>query len=913
MTDTSDQGKKVLSLSGRGKLDLGKRPPAPAGGESGSVRQSFSHGRSKQVAVEVKQRKRTLEKGAVPGVADGGAAARRAAEGFSGGSSGNVQRQGAIRGGPLPRELTKEERETRTRALLSARDESGRQPAPDVATMSLDQQRTLEDEVLQDVVELEVQPVEPVNVPLDADALRQREIEELRRIQEQERTAAGIAEKRRQEDDTKRRDADSARKKADEERNRVAIRAGNTAAAKAQAIFARPGAPVQAEEEDEARKRRGGGGGLGGKAPARPAAPPRKASGGKRRSGKMTISQALVGDESERTRSLAAFRRARERDRQRNAGRVEPQKVARDVIVPEVISVQELANRMSERGADVIKSLMRMGVMATITQIIDADTADLVAQEFGHRVRRVSEADVELGLDKDVDAQETLVPRPPVVTIMGHVDHGKTSLLDALRKADVAQHEAGGITQHIGAYQVKLESGARITFIDTPGHAAFTAMRARGANVTDVVVLVVAANDSVMPQTVEAIHHAQAARVPIIVAINKIDLPDARPERVCQDLLQHSLVVESLGGEVLTVEVSAKTGIGLARLEEAILLQAELADLKANPARSARGTVVEARLERGRGSVATVLVQSGTLRPGDIFVAGAEWGRVRALVNDRAASVEEAGPACPVEVLGWDGTPMAGDEFVVVENEGRAREITEFRQRKKREQQLAQAARGTLEQMFTRIQAGVVRELGVVIKGDVQGSVEAISSALEKLAGQQTEVRVRLLHQAVGAINESDITLANASRAMIIGFNVRANPLAREMARRDGVEIRYYSVIYNVIDDVRHALEGLLKPGLREVFLGYASILQVFDITRVGKVAGCRITEGVVRRGSGVRLLRDNVVIHTGTLKTLKRFKDEVREVREGYECGMAFENYDDIRDGDQIECYEIEEVTRAL
>jgi len=662
------------------------------------------------------------------------------------------------------------------------------------------------------------------------------------------------------------------------------------------------------EDEDEARRARKPGAKLPVKAPPSP----KKPGGDKRRSGKMTISQAL-DDQSERTRSLAAFRRARERERLRMMGRTEQQKVARDVIIPEVITVQELANRMAERGADVIKSLMRMGVMATITQVIDGDTAQLIAEEFGHRVRRVSEADVELGLVRAEETDEAKAPRPPVVTIMGHVDHGKTSLLDALRRTDVAAHEAGGITQHIGAYQVQLASGSRITFIDTPGHAAFTAMRARGANVTDIVVLVVAANDSVMPQTVEAIKHAQAAKVPIIVAINKSDLPDARPDKVRQDLLQHGLVAEEMGGEILTVEVSAKTKAGLDKLEETILLQAELLELAANPDREARGTVVEAKLERGRGSVATVLVQNGTLKVGDIFVAGSEWGRVRALINDRGQTATEAPPASPVEVLGWDGTPMAGDEFIVVETEARARDITEFRQRKKREQQLAQVGRGTLEQMFNRIQAGEAKELSVVIKGDVQGSVEAIASALEKLGGDQSEVKVRVLHQAVGAITESDITLANASKAMIIGFNVRANPMARDMSRRDGVEIRYYSIIYNVIDDVKLALTGLLAPTFKEVFLGYAQILQVFDITKVGKVAGCRVTEGVVKRGSGVRLLRDNVVIHTGTLKTLKRMKDEVREVREGYECGMAFENYEDIREGDQIECYEMEQVARSL
>jgi len=554
-----------------------------------------------------------------------------------------------------------------------------------------------------------------------------------------------------------------------------------------------------------------------------------------------------------------------------------------------------------------------MGVMATITQTIDADTAELVVQELGHRPMRVSEADVEIGVMGNEDAAEDLVSRPPVVTVMGHVDHGKTSLLDALRKTDVAAREAGGITQHIGAYQVQLKSGSKITFIDTPGHAAFTEMRARGANVTDVVVLVVAADDGVMPQTIEAIRHAKAAGVPIIVAINKCDLPAAKPERVRQELLQHDLVVEGMGGDVLDVEVSAKAGINLDKLEEAILLQAEILELKANPARTADGVVVEAKLDKGRGPVATVLVKRGTLKVGDIVVAGSEWGRVRALVNDRGANVIDAPPAMPVEVLGLGGVPLAGEDMVVVDSEGRAREITEYRARKKREAESAKSGRGSLEQMFKQIQAGEAKELPIVIKGDVQGSVEAISGSLEKLTAENTEVKVRVLTSGVGAITESDITLANASKGLVVGFNVRANPQARDMAKRDGVEIRYYSIIYDIIDDVRQMLTGMLAPTLREKFLGNAQILQVFNITKVGKVAGCRVTEGMVKRGAKVRLLRDNVVIHEGTLKTLKRMKDEVREVREGFECGMAFENYDDIREGDVIEAFEMEEIARVL
>src|SRR4051794_22142410 len=915
MTDSNDQDrKKVLSLSGKGKLELKNKPAADS-----SVRQSFSHGRSKTVTVEVK-RKRTIEKGAAPGVADGGAAARRAAEGLPLKGSGGGRGQ---RGQPAARQLTKEERDSRLKALQDA-------------IRSDEERRQMEAELAQAVVIEEPPAVDEAPEPeLDAEALRRREIEELKRIQDEERAIAEEAERKRQEEEAKRKEAEAARRPAppagraparadgeapaarsgDDDRRRGPASARAPAAA--ETTVSKP-APVVAradEDDDDRGRRKVASGGPGApKAPVKaPAAPKGKAGDRRRGSGKMTVTQALSGDESERTRSMAALRRAREREKQRLSMRQETMKVTRDVVVPEVITVQELANRMAERGADVIKSLMRMGVMATINQTIDADTAELVVAEFGHRARRVAEADVEVGLKGDEDLEENLVPRAPVVTVMGHVDHGKTSLLDALRSTDVASREAGGITQHIGAYQVTLGSGGKITFIDTPGHAAFTEMRARGANVTDVVVLVVAADDGIMPQTVEAIHHAKAAQVPIIVAINKCDLPDANPDRVRQELLQHELVVEEMGGDVLAVEVSAKTRQGLDRIEEAILLQAEILELRANPNRIAEGVVIEAKLERGRGSVATVLVQRGTLRVGDIFVAGAEWGRVRALVNDRGASTDSAGPAMPIEVLGLNGTPMAGDEFAVVETEARAREITEFRQRKKREAASAAGSRGTLEQMFTRIQAGEAKELPIVIKGDVQGSIEAISGALERLTATNTEVKVRVLHSSVGAINESDVTLANASKAMIFGFNVRANPQAREMAKRDGIEIRYYSVIYDVIDDVKAALTGMLSPILRERFLGNAQIREVFNITKVGKVAGCMITEGVVKRGARVRLLRDNVVIHTGTLKTLKRFKDEVREVREGYECGMAFENYDNILAGDVIEAYEIEEVARQL
>jgi translation initiation factor IF-2 len=554
--------------------------------------------------------------------------------------------------------------------------------------------------------------------------------------------------------------------------------------------------------------------------------------------------------------------------------------------------------------------MMQLGVMATANQTIDADTAELVIGEFGHRVRRVSESDVEIGLDAAADSDEDLVGRPPVITIMGHVDHGKTSLLDAIRKTKVTEGEAGGITQHIGAYQVDV-NGAILTFLDTPGHAAFSSMRQRGAKVTDIVVLVVAADDGVQPQTVEAINHAKAAEAPMIVAINKIDKPDADPNIAKQGLLTHEIVAEDFGGDVQMVPVSALTGQGLDDLLEAIALQAEVMELKANPAREARGAVIEAQLDRGRGSVATVLVQSGTLRRGDVMVAGAEWGRVRAMLNERGEQVDEAGPSTPVEVLGLSGVPMAGDEVVVVDNDARAREVSEYRQRTERNKRTATAPRGTINEMFGRIASGESKELPVVVKADVQGSLEAIVASLEKF--QNDEVSIRVLHSGVGAISESDVTLASSSGGFLVGFNVRAAASARNQAQQDGVDIRYYSIIYELLDDMKAAVEGLLAPEQREKFIGNAEIREVFNITKVGKVAGCRIIDGIVKRGAGVRLLRDNVVIHEGKLGTLKRFKEEVREVREGFECGMGFENYQDIKEGDVIECYEVEEVARVL
>ncbi len=687
------------------------------------------------------------------------------------------------------------------------------------------------------------------------------------------------------------------KKKQREEQEKAAASA---AAAKLEAL------EEGGEPEPKTRSRRG----LGRADERRPAA---RRTEPRRRSGKLTIAEAL-GDSEERTRSLASIKRAREKEKQKQQKHLsEGKKIIRDVVIPETITVQELANRMAERAVDVIKTLMNMDVMATITQTIDADTAELVVAEFGHNLKRVSEADVELGLKGgEDDDQGLLVPRPPVVTVMGHVDHGKTSLLDAIRETDVANHEKGGITQHIGAYQVTVASGANISFIDTPGHAAFSKMRARGANITDIVVLCIAADDGVMPQTIEAIDHAKAADVPIIVAINKIDKKGADANRIRTDLLQHDLVVEEMGGEILAVEVSATEKTNLNKLAEVILLQAELLDLKANPDRLAEGIVIEAKMEQGKGSVATVLVQRGTLKVGDIFVAGNEWGRVKALIDAHGDSLNEAGPSMPVEVLGLNGTPAAGEEIAVVESESRAREIVDFRQRRVRDMKADAGARGTLEQMFEKIKEGsTLQVLPAVIKADVHGSVEAIMGSLESMGTE--EVKVQVLHSGVGGINESDVTLANASGALIIGFNVRANPQAREMARQDNIEIRYYSIIYDLIDDFKKALSGMLAPTLKENLLGYAEIREVFNVSKVGKIAGCMVTEGLVRRGAKVRLVRDEVVIHEGEMSQLKRFKDDVKEVKDGTECGMGFANYQDIQTGDMVECFEIEEIAREL
>jgi len=831
MTEIEESNKKKpLGLSKPGKLELKKTV------ETGQVRQSFSHGRSKMVTVEVRK-KRTYERGAsgkMRAVQSGEEAVRAEAETA-------LEAVTAKKTAP-PRRLTEEEVAARAKAL---EDAANAVPEP-----SLPPPPPKPEPVVEPEPEPEPEPV--AEEPAAAEAEPEAPAAEAEPAPEPAARAAKPAPA------------------AEPERKKKAAKTDN----KRTTLTARKGQS-------------------------------------RRRSGKLTISEALGGRE-ERTRSLASVRRAREKEKQKLQRQLqEGQKIVRDVVVPESITVQELANRMAERATDVIKALMKMGVMATINQNIDPDTAELIVAEFGHKIRRVSEADVEIGLSGEEDAAETLQARPPVVTVMGHVDHGKTSLLDALRATDMASGEAGGITQHIGAYQVEVKSGDRITFIDTPGHAAFTDMRARGAKVTDIVVLVVAADDSVMPQTIEAIHHARAAEVPIIVAINKMDRPDADANKVRTELLQHEIVVEEMGGEVLSVEVSAKTGENLDKLEEAILLQAEILDLGANPERPGEGVVVEAKMERGCGSVATVLVQRGTLARGDIFVAGTEWGRVRALVDDRNNSTEAAGPGMPVEVLGLNGTPMAGDEVVVVDSEARAREVTEFRQRKSRDARAAASARGSLEQMFEQIKEGEAQNLPMVIKADVHGSLEAIVGSLDKISTD--EVRAQILHSGVGGINESDIILARASNALVIGFNVRANPQARQMARRDGVDIRYYSIIYDLTDDMRQFLSGMLAPTLKENLLGYAEIREVFNITKVGRVAGCMVTEGMVKRGARVRLLRDNVVIHEGELSQLKRFKDDAKEVKEGYDCGMAFANYQDIQVGDFIECFEVEEVAREL
>jgi translation initiation factor IF-2 len=864
MAETTEKtGDKKLSITTSKTLTL-----KPRGSETGVVRQSFSHGRTKSVVVE-KVRSRTPQ--GKPKVEAAPPAAPAAAPAAPAKRPAPTGRGAATPSAPPPKSsgvvlhtLTDEERSRRAHALGDAR---------------------LREEEERKIAEEEA-----------------RIREQRAAVERAERTAA---EARKREEEDRRRHDEEVKHKADEVAKK---RLGGEEATTTTTTVARPGVrPVVTPEEDEEapRPRRPGAG-----RPVLAPKPTRTVVPQKPR-GRLTVVTAFKADE-EPEHSVAAFKRRNQR-RKRELVAEPKEKLVREVTIPEVITIQELANRMAEPARSVIAILMKQGQMMTITDSIDADTAQLIAEELGHSVKRVAESDVEEGLFDVADDPEALEPRPAVVTVMGHVDHGKTSLLDAIRSTEVAAGEAGGITQHIGAYQVTSPSGSKITFIDTPGHAAFTAMRARGARVTDLVILVVAADDGVMPQTVEAINHAKAAKAPIIVAINKIDKQDSKPERVRTELLQHEIQVESLGGEVLDVEVSATKKINLDKLLEAIALQSEILDLKANPARPAEGTVIEAKLDRGRGAVATVLVQRGTLRTGDIVVAGAEWGRVRALVSDTGRPVASAGPSTPVEVLGFAGTPDAGDRLAVVDSESRAREVTAYRVREKREKTAARASgmRGSLEQMMAQVKTSGRKDFPLVIKADVQGSNEAIAGALEKLGTD--EVAARILHSGAGGITESDIRLAETSNAAIIGFNVRANKEAREAAERAGIEIRYYNIIYNLVDDVKQAMSGLLAPTVRETLLGNAVILEIFKVSKVGSIAGCRVTDGTVERGANVRLLRDNVVIHEGKLSQLKRFKDDAREVTAGQECGMAFENYQDMKVGDVIECYRSETVQRSL
>jgi translation initiation factor IF-2 len=855
MNDTKDD--KTLSVNTKKTLTL-KRP----GVEQGTVRQNFSHGRTKAVVVETKKRKFAL-----PG-----------------------EKQEAP---PPPVTLKPRAPQPQPQPQQPAAPVAAPRPAPAPsprAGMVLNELSTEEMEARRRALQ-------------DS---KVREVEERKR-------AAEEAQRRAEEDERRRREREeSARRQAEEEARLQAEaearrRAEEDAKRRAPAEEPAPAAAVAVAEEDE--KPRGGSPVRRGPLKPEVAAPkPVKARGEEeRRRGKLTLTSALAGEDA-RARSLSAMRRRQEKFK-RSLHNEPREKISREVVLPETITIQELANRMAERAVDIVKFFMKQGQMMKPGDVIDADTAELVAAEFGHTVKRVAESDVEEGLFDIEDREEDRRPRPPVVTIMGHVDHGKTSLLDAIRDANVVSGEHGGITQHIGAYQVE-KNGTKITFLDTPGHEAFTAMRARGAQATDIAVLVVAADDGVMPQTIESIKHAKAAGVPIIVAINKMDKPESNPQRVRTELLQHEVFVETMGGDVLDVEVSAKTRAGLDKLLETILLQAEVLELKVARDGRAEGIVVEAKLDRGRGAVATVLVQRGTLRVGDILVAGTEFAKVRALINDKGEQVKEAGPSVPVEVLGFTGVPSAGDRCSVVETEARAREVTEYRQRAIREKTAGGGAT-SLEQMMNQLKANGIAKFPLIIKGDVQGSVEAIVASLEKLGTD--EVSAQILHQGVGGITESDVTLATASKAVIIGFNVRANKQASELAGREGIEIRYYNIIYDLIEDVKGAMSGLLAPERRETFIGYAKILEVFQITKVGKVAGCQVTEGIVERGAGVRLLRDNVVIHEGKLKTLKRFKDEVKEVQTGQECGMAFENYEDIRANDVIECFRVETVQRTL
>ena len=924
MSEGNDQdgSKGRLSLRPAARLELGRTVDA------GSVRQTFSHGRSKVVQVEVRK-KRT----ATP-------ASPASAAGAPSATPGNIAitaRGSAPATRPVPgagRALTATEQAARQRALVEQQRDAARRDAErreqekiSILSAAEEARRKAEDDARREAEDAERRKIEEEEARLQAEEdARHQAVEDAAAAEHARLTAEAVANgteapapappppPRELVRDRAQQPQPTGRTPAGRPGSAPGARPGTAPAEQAGATPAsetlrlRPGGARPIDDDDDARPVRRPGVGV---PPRKPAVVIAKKGGDGRRAGRIDVQAAIEG-EDERVRSLASVRRQRERERRQadlERLRSDQVRVVRDVILPEQISVQELANRMAARVPDVVKALMKLGVMATVTQTLDADTAELVVQEFGHRARRVSEADVEMGLEGHADTDIDLIVRPPVVTIMGHVDHGKTSLLDALRATDVAGGEAGGITQHIGAYQVELTSGERITFVDTPGHEAFTAMRARGASVTDIVVLVVAADDGVMPQTIEAIRHAKAANAPIIVAINKMDKPDANPGRVRQELLSHDIVVEEMGGETQDVEVSALKKTGLDKLEEAILLQAEILDLRANPDRAAEGSVIESRLDRGRGPVGTILVQRGTLKQGDIVVAGAEWGRVRAMLDDKGKPITEAAPSTPVEILGLSGAPIAGEPFVVVDNEARAREITEFRLRRQRDKTagLQAGARGTMDEMLARIQAGVQKEVAVLIKADVQGSAEAIQATVLKL--EHEEVKVRVLLSSVGQITESDVQLAKASSAVIIGFNVRATSQAREMAQRDGVDIRYFSIIYEVSDDIEKLVRGKVAPKAREKFLGYAEVRQVFNITKTGKVAGCYITEGLVKRGAGVRVLRDNVVIHSGELSQLKRFKDDVREVARGYECGLSFANFHDLQEGDVVECFEVEMV----
>jgi translation initiation factor IF-2 len=865
MVDTKTPGDKTLSVPTK-TLTLKPRV------ETGTVRQSFSHGRTKQVVVEKRGKRRvggdapaTESHAPEPTVAKAAPVKAPLARPAAPPPRSNS--------GVVLRTLTEDERSARASALADAK------------VRDVEERRLAEEEAKRRNSKEGIEQAE-------------REAAEARRKAEEER--------HRQDEEAKRKAELEAKKRFGEAEAKAAAATARAAVPAARA----PGVAADISDEDEGpRQIRRGPGGV-----ARPVTPPKTTAkpAPQKQRGRLTLVTALNADDV-RERSIASFRRRTQRLKG-HASNEPKEKLVREVIIPEAINIQELANRMAERAVDVIRLLMKQGAMHKITDVIDADTAQLIAEELGHTVKRVAASDVEEGLFDIVDDSSDTEPRSPVVTVMGHVDHGKTSLLDALRHANVVSGEAGGITQHIGAYQVTSpESGKKITFIDTPGHAAFTAMRARGAKVTDIVVLVVAADDGVMPQTVEAINHAKAAKVPMIVAINKIDKPDARPERVRTELLQYEVQVESMGGDVVDVEVSAKNKTNLDKLLEMIALQAELLDLKTNVSRPAEGTVIEAKLDRGRGPVATVLVQRGTLRVGDIIVAGAEMGRVRALINDQGVTIDEAGPSVPVEVLGFNGPPEAGDRLAVVENEARAREVTSYRAHQKRENAAASISgmRGSLEQMMSQLKTSGRKDFPLIIKADVQGSLEAILGSLEKLGTD--EVAARILHAGVGGISESDVTLAEGFNAAIIGFNVRAHKEAAAAAKRNGIEIRYYNIIYDLVDDVKKAMSGLLAPTLRETMLGNALILEVFNISKVGKVAGCRVTDGTVERGANVRLIRDNVVVHEGKLSTLKRFKDEVKEVASGQECGMAFENYGDMRAGDVIECYRVETIQRSL